>query len=636
MPRYTASNQAEAKTLILAAIRAGATVAEACKQAKRTPKTYENWRAADPEFKAAVDAARVRIAKAEAKSKDPELYSLTFAEWRKRFLNQDTYPHQQMWIDVLEGREPKVWHPSIQYRKGSDRLVIINTPPFHAKSATVTQEYVTYKLCMNPAYRVVIISETATAAEKFLFSIKQMLTSPDFIELQLAYGPDGGFRPKSGDGRWGAHQIYLSGRGEDAVDKAAKDPSVQIVGVGGQIYGARADLIILDDAVSDNNVNSFEKQFDWLTRTVMSRAKTGKILVIGTRIAGVDLYSHLLRDDVYTSGKSPWTYIGQPAVLGFADRTEDWLTLWPRSSRPLDEAADEQPDENGMYRAWDGPALAEVRGANRPGIWALVYMQQQVDEHMTFPPSCVWGSVDKRRKPGPLRAGALGHPYDGDEGMRKILSVDPAGTGEAFLLHMCVDRTRRYRWVSNCWTATNTKPSWYLERFKEIHAEYGIEDLVIESNAYSSWLIHDEAVVAWARDNGIRIMSHFTQHNKTDPDFGVASMANLFGTTSKVVESATGGRHGSEKHNGDNVIWLPDPGMSPGVKALIDGLLIWVPGKRGGKLRQDGPMALWFAELRARTYLTGGDRPPQTHVQNRFLPRRARSRQYVIPATYAS
>ena len=47
----------------------------------------------------------------------------------------------------------------------------------------------TYRLCMNPAMRIVIISETASLGEKFLFSIKTMLTDPAYLELQLAYAP---------------------------------------------------------------------------------------------------------------------------------------------------------------------------------------------------------------------------------------------------------------------------------------------------------------------------------------------------------------------------------------------------------------------------------------------------------------
>lgn len=630
-------DQAKAKAAALEAIRQGATMEVAAAGVGRTRKWLENMRALDKDYGRQIDAARERRKRAKVDGKDPALYNLGFEEWRKRFLNQDTYPHQRMWIDVLEGRPPKVFHRAITYEPGSERLFLINTPPFHAKSQTITQEYVVYKLCMNPAYRVLIVSETAEAAKKFLFSIKQMLTAPEFVELQEAYGPEGGFRPQRGQGRWGDNQIYLAGRSTDAVDPAAKDPSVQVVGIGGQVYGARTDLAILDDCISDNNAGNFAKQFDWLTRTIMSRGKVGKVIVVGTRIAPADLYGHLRKDEVYVSGKSPWTYIAQPAVLEFTEDPKDWVTLWPKSSRPMDEASDELPDADGMFRAWDGPALNEVRNANRPGVWALVYQQQEVSEDMAFHPMCVWGSVDRRRKPGPLRAGAWGSPYNGMEGMHGVLSVDPAGTGEAFLLAMAVDRIKRDRWVMNAWMGNHTTPSWYADLIEQIVPEYGIQEVVIESNAYASWLIHDERITRFCRDRGVRIVPHATYGNKNDPDFGVASMSSLFGSLRR-DNDGRGNETGQFRHAGDNVVHLPDPDMSAGIKALIDQLITWVPGVRGGKLRQDGPMALWFSELRARALILGGGGKQQHHVANKYLSRRDRARRMVIPSRqlYAS
>ena len=622
-----APSKEQLKERVALLIANGASINDAMDSVGRTRKTYENWRAEDPAFRAKIDDGRLKAAKGRDAKGDASLYNLSFAEWRKRFLGRETYPHQQMWIDVLEGREPDVYHPAITYRPGTNpRLLCVNTPPYFAKSTVITQEYVAYRLCMNPAFRVMIISKTAEAASKFLYSIRTILTDPHYAELQAAYAPNGSFKPERGEGRWGNNLIYLAGRNVDAVDKSAKDPSVQAVGIGGQVYGARCDLIILDDAVDDSNAAHFEKQMDWLTRTVMSRAKEGKILLVGTRVAPRDLYSHVLDGDNYMTGHSPWTYVAQPAVLEFSEHPQDWVTLWPKSHQPLDEAGGEEPDENGMYRAWDGPALEAVRNSNRPGVWALVYMQQQVSEDMTFHPLCVHGSIDRRRKPGPLKAGAWGHPRNGSEGMQVIGSVDPAGTGEAFLLVYALDRSTKERWVLNAWTGNHTKPSWYRERMEAITDEYGVQEWVIESNAYASWLIHDELLNEWARNRGIKITPHYTGRLKQDPDFGVATMASLFGTLREKTEG------GEKVHAKDNIIHLPDPDFSPGIKALVEQLLVWVPGKLGKQLRMDGPMALWFAELRARVYVQGFRQEQQTHATTRFTTPRARRRMGITVA----
>ena len=128
----------------------------------------------------------------------------------------------------------------------------------------------------------------------------------------------------------------------------------------------------------------------------------------------------------------------------------------------------------------------------------------------------------------------------------------------------------------------------------------------------------------------MRITPHYTSRNKQDPNFGVASMSSLFGTTHRIDGT------GREVHNDDNIIHLPDPSCSLGVKALIEQLLVWAPGKLGKDLRMDGPMALWFAETRARTIATGDGRPPTQFLENRYLSRGALQRRYVLPQGYSA
>ena len=219
MPKSLSMEQAKAGVLEL--IKSGSSVEDACRAVSRTRKAYENWRSADKEFAAAVDEARDRRSRASAAGRDADASNLSFADWRKRFLGLDTYPHQQLWIDVLEGREPSLMHPSVRYEPAEDggrNRILVNTPPFHAKSATITQQWITYKLCMNPAMRIMIVGKTAEAASKHLYAIKQYLTDPEFIELQQTYGPADGFKPQRGEGRWANNLIYLAGRNLDAAD----------------------------------------------------------------------------------------------------------------------------------------------------------------------------------------------------------------------------------------------------------------------------------------------------------------------------------------------------------------------------------------------------------------------------------
>ncbi|HET8766450.1 MAG TPA: hypothetical protein VFM86_03910 [Pedococcus sp.] len=609
-----------AKQAVVLAIGAGATVSAACSAAGRTKKTYENWRASDPEFRRAVDEARAKADKALDGSKDPTLYQLSFADWRKRFLDRATYPHMQNLIDVMEGRDPSWLHPSMTWEPASRDRIVMNIPVYHAKSQTVTVDWVTYKLCQNPNLQILIVSKKQEQAKKFLYQIKQRLTSNLYADLQMAYAGPEGFK---GD-VWSSNMIYLKGRDSDE-----KDPNVEAVGLGGQIYGSRADIIILDDCIVGSNAAQYENQITWIESEVENRVFDGVIAFVGTRLAPQDLYSEIIRGDRYMSGKSPWTYLAMPMVLEFAEDPEDWVTLWPKSHAPMDRNDDTAPGPDGMYSAWDGKRAAHTRASKPPRTFELVYQQRGTTEDATFHPTCVWGSVDRRRKPGPLVAGAWGHPKSGAEGMRKIVTIDPAGTGEAFILHGCIDRLTRKRWITNAWMGNHTTIQWYMERLEEIYPQYGIDEIVVERNGYANWLIHDERFMNWTRERGIVVVPHFTGNNKQDEDLGVTSLSTLFGS---LVRRGDGGQF---DHDGMNLIELPDPDKSGGIRALVEQLLAWQPGKSGAKLRMDGPMCLWFFELRCRVHTVGGgDKPPATHAQSRFLSPRAARRRGVIPVGF--
>jgi hypothetical protein len=155
-----------------------------------------------------------------------------------------------------------------------------------------------------------------------------------------AYAAGVGFKSKSAS--WQATRVTF---GDELRETSEKDPNIEAVGIGGQIYGKRADMILIDDAVTLSNANDFERQIKWLTQDVRSRLNpTGKLIVIGTRVASVDLYKELRNEDRYPGGIVPWSYLAMPALLEVADKPEDWVTLWPESDQPFDGQKEEEKD----------------------------------------------------------------------------------------------------------------------------------------------------------------------------------------------------------------------------------------------------------------------------------------------------
>jgi hypothetical protein len=318
-----ADNSADiAKRIILGCIAEGMTVDAACASAGKSMKTYEYYRRTDKVFADKMDRTRLGLKDKAFASND--VHDITFAEFRERFLNSKTFAHQQNIVDVIEGREPSWLHSSMKYEPGlSDNRILINIPPNHAKSMTITVDYVTWQVARNPNFRVLIVSQTQRLAADFLYAIKQRLTHPMYQELQSAYAAGVGFNSKSAS--WQATRITF---GDELRESGEKDPNIEAVGIGGQIYGKRADMIIVDDAVTLSNANDFERQIKWLTQDVRSRLNpTGKLIIIGTRVASVDLYKELRNEDRYPGGQVPWKYLAMPALLTVDEDPDKWETF---------------------------------------------------------------------------------------------------------------------------------------------------------------------------------------------------------------------------------------------------------------------------------------------------------------------
>ena len=426
---------------------------KACAQAGKSIKTYEYYRSSDKGFSALADRARLG-----AKTKnfiEADVHDISYKDFCERFLHHKVFAHQQNLVDVIEGREPGWLHPSMKYEKGiASNRILINIPPNHAKSISITVDYVTWKIVQNPNFRVLIVSQTQTLASDFLYAIKQRLTHPMYQDLQDAYAAGVGFNSKSAT--WTNTRVTF---GNELRESSEKDPNIEAVGIGGQIYGKRADMIIVDDAVTLKNANEFEKQIRWLTQDVRSRLNpTGKLIVIGTRVASVDLYKELRNPDRYPGGNVPWTYLAMPALLQADEDPEKWETLWPYSDQPFDGQTEGDKDEYGLYPRWNGRHLFNERQAMDGVTWALVYQQQDVSDDAVFDPVCVRGSIDGMRKSGILNPDAPGHPKD-LHNYSIICGLDPAIVGDTAAVCYLIDRNSHKRYILDAAKITRPTPA---------------------------------------------------------------------------------------------------------------------------------------------------------------------------------
>jgi len=597
-----------AKRVILSCVAQGMTIEQSMASAGKSIKTYEYYRRTDKVFADKVDRTRLGL-----KSKnfaDADVHDITFAEFRERYLHQRTFPHQQNLIDIIEGREPGWLHPNMKYEKGvAHNRILINIPPNHAKSITCTVDYVTWKVVQDPNFRVLIVSQTQRLAADFLYAIKQRLTHPMYEQLQQAYAAGVGFNSKSAS--WQATRITF---GDELRESSEKDPNIEAVGIGGQIYGKRADMIIVDDAVTLSNANDFERQIKWLTQDVRSRLNpTGKLIIIGTRVSAVDLYKELRNPDRYPGGLVPWNYLAMPALLETNEDPEKWVTLWPASDQPFDGQLDSDKDENGFYPRWNGRNLFNERQSMDSSTWALIYQQQDISDDAIFDPVCVRGSIDGMRKSGPLNAGYPGHPKDVN-GFTYICGLDPAMVGDTAVVCYAIDRQTHKRYIVDAYKITGPTPAQIRQLIFDWTEVYHPAEWIVEKNAFQSFLTQDEGIKIHLASRGVVLKEHHTGGNKWDAGFGVASMSTLFGTKQQ-----------DGKHHRDNLIHLPSD-QTENVKSLIEQLITWSPTTKG---KTDMVMALWFCEIRAREMLNYGQYA-QHHMKNPFLTRHEKGKRMVV------
>jgi len=580
-PRTAATAAAKAK--LIALVAEGMGTQRAMQQIGYKPDTLRIWMMRDKKFardlEAAKDDAKNKSTQALGVAKD----EISFPQFSEVFLDQKVFPHHQDWIDLLEGREPSWLHPSMTFEPGDQNRLLLNVPPEHAKSTVITVNYSTYRIALNPNVRIIVVSKTLNKAREFVYAIKQRLSHPRWLKLQTAYGPEGGWKQDADT--WRVDTVYLGG---DARDSSEKDPTIQALGMGGQIYGARADLIILDDCITTANAHEFEKQIDWLQKEVITRlGKNGKLLIVGTRIGTIDFYKELRNPKYWSGGKCPFTYMAMPAVLEYGQEPKEWVTLWAKSDRPWDGDEDIAPDEQGLFPKWDGEALAKRRGEVTPSTWAMVYQQEDVEEDSIFPPALVQACVKGTRQRGALKPGAVGHPTQ-VQGFT-IIGFDPAmGRGNAAFVVMTYNRVDKKIYVLDCENMSEPTPQKIRAMLEQLTIKYRPNEIRVEINAHQKAYQLDEDLRTWLAQYGTTLKPHFTSKNKWDTDHGVASMSNMLGTI----------RDGKFQNN--NQIEFPSTNGSEGLKALVQQLITWKPNTRG---KTDCVMALWFGFIRCREFM---------------------------------
>ena len=236
--------------------------------------------------------------------------------------------HHHLIANVLEAVE-----------RGDLRRVIIQVPPRHGKSTIASEHFPAWYLGRNPDRRIIACSYAAHLAYRFSRRARNMLLDPRWPFLEV--------------------QPRRDARTVSAWDIEGRKGGYVAAGVGGSITGIGCNVLVIDDAVKNQQEADSpiyrERVWEWYQSTALTRVEPGgAVFLIMTRWHEDDLVGRALADD-----PNGWEVIDLPAI---ADGGPDALgrregeALWPEQ--------------------WSADTLAERRRAVGERAWTALYQQR--------------------------------------------------------------------------------------------------------------------------------------------------------------------------------------------------------------------------------------------------------------------
>lgn len=267
-------------------------------------------------------------------------YKLTSAQTSLLGFAHAVYPnfkegphHRQLakiFEDVLAGRKHRV---------------IINIAPRMGKSEFSSYLFPAYFLGKFPNKKIIMGTHTASLSEDFGRRIKNLILSEDFAPIfpHTKVAED-----QKAAGKWSTEaggQYYA-------------------VGVGGSIAGRGADLFVIDDPHSEQDIKAgtrtpFDAAWGWFQTGPLQRLMpNGAIIVIMTRWSQIDLTGRLIDHQIKNPDADRWEIVELPAIM--YENTPKEKSLWP-DQWPLDQ-------------------LQAKRAGMDPRFWQAQYQQNPTSE----------------------------------------------------------------------------------------------------------------------------------------------------------------------------------------------------------------------------------------------------------------
>jgi predicted phage terminase large subunit-like protein len=239
--------------------------------------------------------------------------------------------------------------------EGKKKRVIINIAPRMGKSEFSSYLFPAYFLGKYPEKKIIMGTHTAGLSEDFGRRVRNLIDSEEYREVfpQTMVADD-----QKAAGKWSTSaggQYYAAG-------------------VGGALAGRGADLFVIDDPHSEQDVKSnsrlaFDTAWSWFQTGPLQRLMPGgAIIVIMTRWSLLDLTGRLIDYQARNPEAIPWEIVELPAILN--EDQENEKSLWPEQ--------------------WPLEALKSTKASIDPRYWNAQYMQQPTAENSAIVSRKMW------------------------------------------------------------------------------------------------------------------------------------------------------------------------------------------------------------------------------------------------------
>lgn len=224
---------------------------------------------------------------------------------------------------------------------GTKKRVIINIAPRMGKSEFSSYLFPAFFLGNFPNKKIIMGTHTAGLSEDFGRRVRNLLDDEDYHALfpETLVAAD-----QKAAGKWSTSsggQYYAAG-------------------VGGALAGRGADLFVIDDPHSEQDVKAnsrlaFDTAWSWFQTGPLQRLMPGgAIIIVMTRWGKLDLTGRLIDYQAKNPEAEPWEIVELPAILH--EGMENEKSLWPEQ--------------------WPLATLKATKASIDPQYWNAQYMQQ--------------------------------------------------------------------------------------------------------------------------------------------------------------------------------------------------------------------------------------------------------------------